>query len=483
MRLVMASPPVEIASGITSNQVIQQDSDGRGRISVRGLCREGCHTVDARVVDGHGALRGLEWKPIAAVESGNWKGSIDKVPVGGPYRIEFRALGPKGAIGGMISVDGVLVGDLWMLAGQSNMDGRGELVGAETPDERVHNFDLADHWSVAQEPIGDRLEAVDPAHWTAQDAQGRPRPYAQEEIAAVRKDRITGASSAMTFAKQMLALTHVPIGLIPCARGGTSLDKWSPAFKEQGPASLYGSMLRRCAVAGGRVRGMLWYQGESDAVEKTSAAYGSKFREFIQALRVDLRQADLPVYYMQIGRFVAPNSPDWNNVQLAQLEAETRISHVALAPAVDLELLDEIHLDTPSLKRVGRRLANLACAGLSSPSSKAVKRGPRPNSARFEGMAGDRIAVTFSDVNGTLVAEGRVSGFTLRDAQGSDLFAVNDAVLDPERPDTVVLRVKPGAIPASGATLWYGWGNNPYCNLRDAKDMAAPVFTWPVQPH
>jgi carbohydrate esterase-like sialic acid-specific acetylesterase len=240
-------------------------------------------------------------------------------------------------------------------------------------------------------------------------------------------------------------------------------------------------MLRRYAAAGGRVRGVLWYHGESDAVEKTSAGYGTRFRDFIRSLRADVQQQNLTVYYVQIGRFVAPDSPEWNKVQLAQWEAEAQIPGVALASAIDLELLDEIHIDIASLKRVGRRLANLACADLYPSRSDGIKRGPRPVAARIEGAAKDRIAVTFSGVNGRLAATGRLSGFSLRDPVGADLLAVNDAVLDPERPDTVVLQVKPHAVPASGATLWYGWGNNPYCNLRDEKDMAAPVATLPIR--
>jgi hypothetical protein len=177
----------------------------------------------------------------------------------------------------------------------------------------------------------------------------------------------------------------------------------------------------------------------------------------------------------------ASDSPEWTAVQLAQLDTETQVSNVALASAVDPQLLDEIHADIGSLKRIGGRLANLACADLYPARCEGVQRGPRPVAARMEGGAGDRIAVMFSSVNGKLVSPGRVNGFSLRGPDGADLFAVNDAVLDAERPDTVVVRIKPHSISKSGVTLWYGWGNNPYCNLQDGKDMAAPVFSLPVR--
>ena len=46
------------------------------------------------------------------------------------------------------------------------------------------------------------------------------------------------------------------------------MEQWNPAKKEQGGNSLYGSMLRQVKLAGGKVRGVLWYQGESDAMER-----------------------------------------------------------------------------------------------------------------------------------------------------------------------------------------------------------------------
>jgi sialate O-acetylesterase len=469
-------PSFEIRSGITADQVFQRDTQERARITIRGRCElNGTRTVEARIVTSRGlAVPGLAWRPIATIAAQDWEGALGDVPTGGPYRFELRARGSSGEVKGQIAVDRVMVGDLWILAGQSNMHGRGDLATAEEPDERVHNFDLADRWSVAKEPVGDSLEAIDPAHWGARDSLNRLRPTSPTEVAEARKHRTRGASPALSFAKLMVARTGVPIGLIPCARGATSLTQWSAKRKAEGAASLYGSMLRRFEAVGGRVRGLLWYQGESDAMENGGASYAGKFREFIRALRTDFRQPDLPVYYVQIGRYLTPDSAEWNKVQLAQLEVESDTPHVALAPAVDLELADPVHLNTPSLKRLGRRLANLALADMSTPAP-TVKRGPRPQAAPVEGAQNDILTLTFSEVNGSLVATGRLDGFSLRDRDGSDLFAIYTATLDPQRLDTVLLKVKPKVV-APGTKLWYGWGNNPHCNLRDEQDMAAPVF-------
>ena len=63
------------------------------------------------------------------------------------------------------TIDNILVGDLWMLAGQSNMEGLGDLVDVEQPDPLVHSFDMADQWEVAQEPLHTLVGATDRVHW------------------------------------------------------------------------------------------------------------------------------------------------------------------------------------------------------------------------------------------------------------------------------------------------------------------------------
>ena len=95
-----------------------------------------------------------------------------------------------------------------------------------------------------------------------------------------------------------------PIGLVACAHGGTSMEQWNPAKKGEGGNSLYGSMLRQIKLAGGKVKGVLWYQGESDANPEASKKYPQVFADFIASVRADLGQPDLPFYFVQIGRFV-----------------------------------------------------------------------------------------------------------------------------------------------------------------------------------
>jgi len=252
------------------------------------------------------------------------------------------------------------------------------------------------------------------------------------------------------------------------------MDQWSPSLKDRDGESLYGSMIRRVQASGGRVKGMLWYQGESDANSKASANFLQKFEAFVKAVREDFHQADLPFYYVQVGRNIDKNNVnEWNGVQLAQLRAESEIPHVAMAAAVDLQLDDSIHVSTPDLKRLARRMADLAGIDL-FPRVKNYgekKRGPRPLAATYQGGI---VKVTFSGVNGRLQSDGRIAGFSIHGSNGDWVPMIYKSRIDPAEASSVLLYVQ-GKMP-EGATLWYGAGKDPYCNVRDAADMAVPVF-------
>jgi sialate O-acetylesterase len=242
------------------------------------------------------------------------------------------------------------------------------------------------------------------------------------------------------------------------------MDQWDPALKDKGGDSLYGSMLRRVRAAGGKVKGVLWYQGESDAGPEAVASFRAKFERFVAAVRQDFGQPDLPFYFVQIGRHLSDsNVAEWNSVQESQRLAESSIAASGMAPAVDLALDDGIHVGTQDLKRLGKRLANLALG--------RTKRGPRPVSAT---LSDGIVRVVFSEVNGRLVSDGRISGFSIHDATGQAVPRIYKTVVDPADSNAVLLYVG-GKMP-EGATLRYGAGKDPYCNLRDEADMAAPVF-------
>ena len=468
-----AGQEIRITSGPADNQVFQRNAEQTADIPFAGSAtgkKINGKDVEARLVAADSTpVPGFDWSSVGKIQKLKWGGELKRVPVGGPYRLEVRLQGGDSSI----SISNLLVGDLWVLAGQSNMEGHGDLIDVQQPAPLVHSFDMADRWLVAEEPLHTVVNAVDAVHWPL-NAERVPERLTGQPLENYVTNRKKGSGLGLPFAAEMLARTNIPVGLIPCAHGGTSMDQWSPELKDREGESLYGSMYRRVQAAGGRVKGVLWYQGESDANPKAEPAFLKKFESFVKSVRADFNQPDLPFYYVQIGRHVDnSNVSEWNAVQLAQLRAETEIPHSGMVAAVDLQLDDGIHIGTQDLKRLARRLADLVCLDL-FPRTKDFgehKRGPRPIAATYQDGF---VKVSFSGVNGRLQSEGPISGFSIRLANGEWTPMIYKSHVDPAEASTVLLSVQ-GKLPQD-ATLWYGFGKDPYCNLRDAADMAAPVF-------
>jgi sialate O-acetylesterase len=314
---------------------------------------------------------------------------------------------------------------------------------------------------------------VDRVHWR-KNAQGEPERLTGDALATFNENRKKGAGLGLPFAVEMVRRTGIPVGLVPCAHGGTSMDQWSPALKDQGGDSLYGAMLRRFQAVGGRVTGVLWYQGESDANPKAAPLFQEKFQKFVASVREDFGQQDLPFYFVQIGRHVdKSNIAEWNAVQECQRLAEQNVPHSGMVASVDSSLDDGIHVSTPDQRRVGHRLAVLATRDLFANVSDygQQKGGPRPATAKFSNGV---LTLTFDDVNGQLQAAGRISGFTIHDATGAPVPMIYKARFDPAQGNTIYLHLS-GKL-AEGATLRYGFGKDPYCNVTDSSDMGLPVF-------
>ena len=468
------SQEIRITSGPADNQVLQRDAEQTAKISLTGTVtgkKVDGKEVEARLLDARATdLPGFHWTRLGKIQKQRWSGELRGIPTGGPYRLEVRMVGADSTI---VSIANLLVGDLWVLAGQSNMEGHGDLLDVQPPSPMVRSFDMADRWRQAEEPLHTVVSAVDPVHWPL-NAQNQPERLTGQQLEDYLANRKKGAGLGLPFAVEMFARTGVPIGLIPCAHGGTSMDQWNPGWKDREGESLYGSMFRRVEAAGGHVRGVLWYQGESDANPKAEPGFRAKFENFVKTVRSDLGQPELPFYYVQIGRHIdATNAAEWNGIQLDQLRAEGEIPHSGMVAAIDLQLDDTIHVGTEDLKRLGHRMADLVSIDL-FPRLKnygEMKRGPRPVEATLEGGV---VKVAFAGVNGRLQSEGRISGFSIHDAKGTLLPVIYKIRVDAAEASTVLLDVQ-GKLPPD-ATLWYGFGKDPYCNVHDAADMAVPVF-------
>jgi len=492
----MASPSGVKLKEPVASRVYQRDINGKAEIPV--VLDDSLN--DAVLVDAHASVANMATQAIKFVD-----GKLVGVPVGGPYTISYRVKKGNAIVNG--SVGPVFVGDLWVLAGQSNMQGVGDLIDVTPPNPRVMLLGMDGKWQQAEEPLHWLSDSPDPVH--SGDPQTRALRSAQEH-----KTRKKGAGLGLPFAVAMVESTGVPVGLVACAHGGTSMEQWNPAKKEQGGGSLYGSMLRQVKLAGGKVKGVLWYQGESDALGNAWKVYPKVFADFIAAVRSDFGQPELPFYYVQIGRYVNAADPKgWNAVQDAERALVDRLPNTAVISVVDLELDDGIHVGTQGLKRAGYRLAQIALrelfgqVGATTPMLDRVTKGPhntlavkfkgvnmgmgRPRPMAAMGSMGNALlsagtgmgggmrsagGMTMSpgDTNGLgLKPERHVAGFSIRKEDGTALPLIFEAAVGKAK-DTVVLKLDK-RLPEK-AFLWYGYGLDPYCNLTDGSDMAIPVF-------
>jgi sialate O-acetylesterase len=464
-----------VTAGLCEWQVIQRNPDGFGTIACEGTStREG--RVWSRVLQHTRPVGGLGWHLVGTARDGRWSAEVQSIPTGGPYSLAFRVGEPDPDDYGA-RVDNIVIGDLWILAGQSNMQGRGRMDGAEPPSPLVRTYGMNEKWELAREPLHWLSESIDPVHYRSANKQQR-----LDAQRGVRPPVSRGAGLGLPFAKALSSATQVPIGVVPCAHGGTSIQQWDPALKDRGGKSLYGSMFRRFQAVGGRVRGVLWYQGEAQTRGDMEAVrgYDQKMKAFIQAVRRDVRDPDLPFYMVQLARTVKDRPPEaWTRIRQMQRLLSRQMTGVVAVSSIDLDLDDRIHVGTPGLKRLGQRLAKVAEHELFG--NAQLTQGPRLESVTLAGDRRSALRVRFTDVNGRLRPDCHIAGFSLRDDAGREIADFFEVMVDPEDTSSVLCLLGEPVPP--DANLYYGYGLNPYCNLTDAEDMAVLAFgPIPIQP-
>jgi sialate O-acetylesterase len=233
---------------------------------------------------------------------------------------------------------------------------------------------------------------------------------------------------------------------------------------------------------------MLFFQGEQDAifgdqdnpVAKPSrigpvSSYGAQFASFVEALREEVHDPAMPVIFAQICRH--HNGPEgrawaWEAVRDQQRRLPETLPQAHCIASIDLDVMDGLHLDYDSLRRMGQRMARV---GLAYAKRDAAQRAEiRLKSITRDASPKPRIVVKFSGVSGRLRAPGRPTGFVFKDAGGATLDWIYKAELDPARPDSVILWTS--TAPGKDVALYYGAGPAPYVNIVDDDDMAVPAF-------
>lgn len=289
--------------------------------------------------------------------NGKWKVAIDTPEAGGPYSITFND-------GEKTVLDNILIGELWVCSGQSNMEMQmkgfkaqpveGAMTdGLNSRDPQLRLFTVKRN---------SKFEPVD-------TVSGR---WYEANTGSVREFSAT----AYYFGRMLRQVLDVPVGLITVAWGGSACEAWMTAdwlkafpdakipkspedikSKNRTPTVLYNGMMH--PLIGMAMRGVIWYQGE-DNVNRYKT-YGDMLATMIRGWRSEWNIGDFPFYYCQIAPYdYSLINWDYNSALLREQQArvETMVPNTAMAVLMDAGLEYGIH---PRKKRqAGERLAVLA---------------------------------------------------------------------------------------------------------------------------
>ena len=221
---------------------------------------------------------------------------------------------------------------LFLLAGQSNMAGRGRVEAQDRkPHPRIVMLDQAGNW----------LPAVDPLHFD--------------------KPNVVGVGLGKTFAIDYAdANPAITVGLIPCAAGGSPIAAWEPGgYHSQTKSHPYDDALSRTLLAlkSGALKGILWHQGESDSKEGAAEVYEQKLHELIARLRKDLQAPQVPFIAGQLGQFEErPWDDHRRRVDAAHQALAAKVPRTGFVSSDGLKHRgDIVHFDSQSYRELGHR--------------------------------------------------------------------------------------------------------------------------------
>jgi hypothetical protein len=294
-------------------QVVQRDTGGRADIVVSGRCIG----VGGRVRVSWGGHR----TTARCDRRGRFTARLEDLAAGQDTLWVRSAQDP----GVACSVADVGIGDIYVIAGQSNASGRSPyLFSCSSPVLHAAMFGNDYRWQELRDPVDSPVGQVD----------------------GVSRDNRAGGSVWPEVAAALLSQTGAPVAFVPCARTSTPISRWQPDLTADHPGrTLYASMARRVAAVGGRVRAVLWWQGERDARFLTPApVYEAALTRLADAV---WRDFGARLVVAQIGdydqRFTEAGV---DTVRRAQADAWAH-PHIVQGPVLyDIDLHDEVHFLT-----------------------------------------------------------------------------------------------------------------------------------------
>ncbi|ORX57034.1 hypothetical protein DM01DRAFT_1334586 [Hesseltinella vesiculosa] len=235
--------------------------------------------------------------------------------------------------------------------------------------EPVHTFMSNETWH--------RVYSNEPIHRLAESPRAIHHHLPDPTVRDPQLAWIRGYSLVPAFVHDYQQKTQVPVGVIPCAHGGVKLSAWSTDCTD----GLYATMMDKIRLVGGHVKGMLWYQGESDASDGCDKGQTSTYQQHLALLFDGLLtlHPDLVIVFAQIGRTITTSKDAhnqqaldvaWSRIRQAQLNIyldakqppSVLYGRVGFVPTITCGMDDFIHLSAQGLLSVGRAMAAVASA-------------------------------------------------------------------------------------------------------------------------
>ena len=399
-----------------------------------------------------------------ADEAGKWSVELPAMEAGGPHTLTVKGSGE-------INVKDVLVGEVWLCSGQSNMEWTVS-----------RSNDREDEIAAANYP---RIRHIKIPHVAADT----PRSDVNSRGWQVSSPATAGNFTAVGyfFGRHISKELDVPVGLIGSNWGGTRIEPWTPpvgfrkvpklasiaknlekypekrkdgSINHQSPLALYNGMIHPLVPFA--IRGALWYQGESNHGE--GMLYHEKMKALIYGWRALWKREDLPFYFVQLAPYRYGGDPTrLPGIWEAQLKTLS-VPHTGMAVTVDIGNVGDIH---PRNKQdVGKRLALWALAKTYG-RKYLVYSGPLYRSMKVEG---EEVRLRFDHVGGGLVSRdgAPLSRFTIAGADRK--FVEAKARIDG---DTVVVHTDGVEKPVA---VRFAWHQEAEPNLSNEEGLPASPF-------
>lgn len=349
---------------------------------------------------------------------GDWSMAVP-TPEGSytPYTISIESRD------GRIDINNVLVGEVWLASGQSNMemplkgfpgccvrDGFKEIAGSRGWADRIRFFNV---------PLTQSYEPLD----TVNGRWDIPSPETSPNFSAV----------AWHYAKQLSEVLDVPVGIVSAPYGGAKVESWMPrdlllkcddvslapddierTERYLRPMVMYNAMFH--PVSNYTYKGIIWYQGCSNV--STYSTYAQRLADMVAWWRSDIGLGDIPFYAVEIAPYDYDSKSEDNKspyLREAQWEAISMIPNSDMICINDLVSDYERHNIHPEQKEpVGRRLGELAL-------NKTYGKKQFPAvSPRYKGhkVEGDKLVVAIRPAYNGICRNYDIRGFEIAGADG-----------------------------------------------------------------